>query len=198
MRKSAHSNVETDPTAEGMPEETTEQTPDPTADPTSTGKASPSTGTAVVLLALHALLSVFWAVLAGKPSRDWLDLPFIVIMGFNFAIINPMITIATLVAYGLQAIETLATEKRAALSRSALVLQIIVFLALAVLWPFRFKLPQDLRESDTFEWYPLVGWACVNNALIALGQSIVLYAVHGTTSDGEQLRRRETQPLLAS
>lgn len=182
-----------------MPEETTEQTTDPTADPTSsTDRASPSAGTAVVLLALHVLLSVFWAVMAGKPSKDWLDVPFVVIMGINFAFINPLITIGTLVAYGLQAIETVATEKHTALSRSAFFLQIIVFLALAVLWPFRFRLPQDLRESDSFEWYPLVGWACVNNALVALGQSIVLYAVHGTPRDGEESMRREAEPLLST
>lgn len=160
--------------------------------------ASQQTRTAAILLAIHALLSVFWAVLAGKPSRDWLDLPFVVIMGFNLAIVNPMITIATIVSYGLQAIETLATEKRTAASRSALVLQAIVFLALAVLWPFRFKLPQDLRESDPLDWYPIVGWACVNNALIALGQSIVLYGIHDTTRDGERPIRREAQPLLAT
>lgn len=176
----------------------TDQTTDPTAGPTSTDRASPSAGTVITLLALHALLSVFWAVLAGKPSKDWLDLPFVVIMGINFAFINPLITIGTLAAYGLQAIETVATEKRTALSRSALVLQIIVFLALAVLWPFRFGLPQDLRESGSVEWYPLVGWACVNNALVALGQCIVLYAVHGTTHEGEESMRRETQPLLAT
>lgn len=181
-----------------MPEETTEQTTNPTADPAATDRASPSAGTAVILLALHVLLSVFWAVLAGKPSKDWLDLPFVVIMGINYAFINPLITIATLVAYGLQAIETVATEKRTALSRSAPVLPIIVFLALEVLWPFRFRLPQNLRESDPLDWYPLVGWACVNNALIALGQCIVLYAVHGTTRDGERPMRRETEPLLST
>lgn len=154
-----------------------------------------------MLLGLHAALCAFWAVLAGKPTKDWLDLPFVVIMSINNVCINPLITIATGVAYGLQASAAGATQNRTALSRTTLVLQIIVFLALAVLWPFRFRFTQYRRYSSPWlvvDWYPLVGWPCVNNALIAVGQCIVLYAVDGTARSGAHSMSRETQPLLAT
>lgn len=122
-------------------------------------------------------------------------------MGINYAFINPLFTIATGVAFGLQASATGATQNRTALSRMTLVLQIIVFLALAVLWPVRFRLPEYLKGPSSWvvlDWYPLVGWACVNNALIAVGQCIVLHAADGTARSEAQLMSRETQPLLAA
>lgn len=156
---------------------------------------------AVTLLALHAALCIFWAILAGKPRKDWLDLPFVVIMSINYAGINPLITIATGIAYWLQASVTGASQTRSALSRMTLVLQIITFSALAVLWPVRFRLPQRLKGTSLWlllDWYPLVGWPCVNNALIAVGQCIVLHAVDGTARSGVPSMSRETQPLLAT
>lgn len=162
---------------------------------------SPSATTAILLIELHAVLCAFWAALAGTPRDDWLDLPFVTIMGINYAIINPLFTIATGVACGLQASAAGATQGRTALSRTTLVPQIILYLALAVLWPVRFRLPQNLKESElwlVYDWYPLVGWPCVNNALIAAGQCIVLHAVGGTARSGAQVMSEETEPLLAT
>lgn len=121
-------------------------------------------------------------------------------MGINYACINPLFTVATAVAYGLQASAAGETHGRTALSRTTLVLQIIVFLALAVVWPFRFSLPENLKGNlwVVYDWYPLVGWAGVNNALVAAGQGIVLYNVDDTARSGEQSMSRETQPLLAT
>lgn len=155
----------------------------------------------MILLVVHAALCVLWAILAGKPSRDWLDLPFVVIMSINYACINPLVTIATGVAYGLQASTTGATQGLISLSRRTLVLQIVVFSALAVMWPIRFKIPQNLKGSSlwlVFDWYPLVGWACVNNALIAVGQCLVLHAAGSRASTGSQVMSREIEPLLAT
>lgn len=123
-------------------------------------------------------------------------------MFINYAFINPLFTIATGVAYGLQASATGAPQDRTALSRMTIVLQIIVFLALAVLWPVRLRLPQNRKSDDdlpvwlVYGWYPLVGWPCVNSALIAVGQCIVLYAVGGTARSRAQSVSRETEPLL--
>ena len=184
----------TDPAIEETTERMTEQSTDPVA-------TAPSARTTVMILALHAALCVFWAILAGKPTRDWLDLPFVVIMSINYACINPLFTIATGVAFWLQARANGATQNRSALSRTTLVLQIIVFLTLAALWPFRLRLPQNLKQSSPwllFDWYPLVGWACVNNALIAVGQCIVLHAFDGAHRSGAPFMSRETQPLLAA
>lgn len=150
--------------------------------------SSPSTKTAVTLLTLHASLCVFWAILAGQPTKDWLDLPFVTIMSLNYYCINPIITIATGIAFVLQVSTTRETQGPSALNHITLLLQAVVFLALAVSWPFRFKLPQELRsQSDLWlldEWYPLVGWTCVNNAIIAIGQGFVLYAAFGRGNSG--------------
>jgi hypothetical protein len=158
--------------------------------------AFPSNKTAITLLTLHASLCIFWALFAGTPSKDWLDLHFVGIMGFNQYLINPIITIATGIAFALQARET--THSPSALNRTALLLQAIAFLALAVSWPFRFQVPHRMRERGFLwllqVWYPLVGWACVNNALIAVGQAFLVYAASG----GGGAPNAERQVLLGS
>ncbi|KAF2825178.1 hypothetical protein CC86DRAFT_419012 [Ophiobolus disseminans] len=155
----------------------------------------PSNKTAVTLLTLHASLCVFWAILAGHPRDDWADLPFVTIMGINKYWINPIVTVATGVAFALQAGTAKKRRGPWVLSRTTLLLQVVVFLALAVSWPFRFKVPQNLRSQGNFwllkEWHPLVGWTCINNAVIAVGQGIVLYAAtrrvdSGVASAGER------------
>jgi hypothetical protein len=157
---------------------------------TQTDSAFPSNKTAITLLTLHASLCVFWALFAGTPSRDWLDLHFVGIMGFNQYLINPIITIATGIAFAHQARET--TRGPSALNRTALLLQAIAFLALAVSWLFRFQVPQRREERGFLwllqVWYPLVGWACVNNAVNAIGHAFVVYAASGSggAPDGER------------
>lgn len=172
---------------------------DPTLDDTTS--LAPSTKTAVILLIVHAALCVFWAFLAGKPSNDWIDLGFGVIMSINYAVINPLITLATGVAFGFQATATGETQNPNALSRRTLVLQISIFLALAVLWPFRFRVSMYVRDPSLWllvDWYPLVGWACVNNALISIGSCVVLYVGSDRTTSGAQSMSEETEPLLAT
>lgn len=91
VRGSAQDNLETDPTtSEVTTGPRAEQIAGPMTGPEATGMAYPSTRTAVLLLDLHALLSVSWAVFAGKPSKDWLDLIFPLIMVFNYVCINPL------------------------------------------------------------------------------------------------------------
>lgn len=52
--------------------------------------------------------------------------------------------------------------------------QCVVFLALAILWPFRLTLPQSLWEARPVQpvvvtaWYPAVGSVCVNG-IVAVG-----------------------------
>jgi hypothetical protein len=68
-----------------------------------------------------------------------------------------------------------------------------------VSWPFRFRVPRNLYlRVDVWwleVWYPLVGWTCVNNAVIAFGQIIVLYAVFRVGSVAET--GEERQALLS-
>ena len=155
---------------------------------TTSDSAFLSNKTAVTLLTLHAGLCVFWIILASQPRDDWLDLPFVTIMGINMFIINPIITIATGVAFALQARTTSETQGPLVLNRAILLLQAVVFLALAVSWPFRFKVPHNLWYPGFLwfleEWYPLVGWTCINNAVITIGLGIVLYAASGRAGSG--------------
>ncbi|KAF1947620.1 hypothetical protein EJ02DRAFT_507475 [Clathrospora elynae] len=161
----------------------------------------PSNKTAVTVLTLHASFCVFWAILAGQPRDDWLDLPFVTIMSINEYCINSVITIATVVAFALQAGTAREAQGPSALNRTILLLQAVFFLALAVLWPFRFKVPQNLRSQGNVwlleVWYPLVGWKCINNAVIATGQGIVLYAASRRADSGGGLDG-ERQALLTT
>lgn len=80
-------------------------------------------------------------------------------------------------------------------------LQVILFLVLAVLWPIRFPGPVRYRYADPWlvmEWYPLVGWECVINAVVAVGQCVVLYNFKGTSGSETQSASQETQPLLGA
>lgn len=159
----------------------------------------PSNKTAVTLLMLHASLCVLWAILAGKPRDDWLDLPFVTIMGINQYCINPLITVATAAAFVIQESVAGRSQSPSALNRTTLLPQAALFLVLAVSWPFRFKVPQNLRYPGWVleEWYPLVGWVCVNNAIIAIGQGILLYADSGR-GDREVEQNGERRLLLAA
>lgn len=173
-----------------------------TATTTTTNDSTfPSNKTAVTLLTLHASLCVFWAILAGQPRDDWLDLPFVTIMGINEYCINPLVTIATGVAFALQIGTAKESQGTSAVNRTTLLPQAVIFLALAVSWPFRFQVPKNLRSQGNWwlveEWYPLVGWTCINNAVIAIGQGIVLYAASRRADSGEE-PDRERQALLTT
>ena len=65
------------------------------------------------------------------------------------------------------------------LSKWTLGLHFFTFLVLAISWPFRMKLPPNMwklgsKPTVLLEWYPWVGWACVNNAILAIGQGSLL------------------------
>jgi hypothetical protein len=148
---------------------------------------SPTPRTAYTFLALHAALCVLWAYFAGTPTRDWLDLPFVTVMGVNACIVNPFVSLATMYAMKVQIDTTRSTKGISVLTQSTMGFQALVFLALAISWPLRFKVPKNLSRGMGWEywvqeWYPLVGWACVNNAIIGIGLGIVAVCAG---SDGE-------------
>lgn len=161
----------------------------------------PSNKTAITLLTLHGSLCIFCAVLAGQPQDNWLDLQFTMIMDAHEYCINPIITITTGVAFALQASTTRVAHGPTVFNPSLLLLQAVMFLGLALSWPVRFQVPQNLRDSyrgNWFlleEWYPLVGWACINNAVIAIGQGTVLY-IAAINADNVVELIGERQPLL--
>jgi hypothetical protein len=166
---------------------------------------------ATALLVLHAIFAVAFILIAGRPAKYWDNIAFLFIMGFHTAVTNPIATILTVVACALQASRSskfIATSKSSgndstdALSRKTAVLQMLTFLALAILWPFRFRMPSKLVrpgwEWMVYEWYPNVGWPCVNNAFVAVGQYFVLYVLAGGNARGGQSAVGERQALLSS
>ncbi|KAL2061187.1 hypothetical protein VTL71DRAFT_7460 [Oculimacula yallundae] len=163
---------------------------------------SPSNKTAFRLLTLHACLCVLWIFLAGSPTDDWLDLPFVVIMGINNYCINPIITITTGVALTLQAITAKQNQGQSVSNQTFLLLQAVVFLALAISWPFRFKVPQNLHHVDFYffkEWYPLVRWTCINGAIIGIGQAAVLcFSIANRRAGNEVAQEGEREALLST
>ncbi|KAH7399187.1 hypothetical protein DE146DRAFT_525984 [Phaeosphaeria sp. MPI-PUGE-AT-0046c] len=141
---------------------------------------SPSSMTAFILLTVHAILSIGWALFAGIPTQDWLDLTFVLIMSAQQYIINPVIAILTVIALGLQINMTRKLQGASALTRWTVAPQALVFLALAISWPMRFKMPRNLSiRRDRWwwvaEWYPQVGWAGVNSVVIGFGLTVVAF-----------------------
>jgi hypothetical protein len=140
------------------------------------------------------------------------NIAFLIIMSANSYIAIPLSTLAILAAFACQIRHssrgsTSRTRSSSftsldALSLRALALQGVVFLALAVLWPFRLRLPTNLSGGGWWwvgtEWYPQVGWACVNNAVVAVGQFVVLYVVVRAESGGDGRVGGERRALLGS
>jgi hypothetical protein len=184
------------------------QDDEPSTPPSSGHSRSKSGITAIALILLHAALSVGFAIMAGKPARQLNNIAFLIIMSANNYIAIPVSTIATLGAFAYQINSSNSksagsgTRSSNALSTRSLALQGIVFLALAVLWPLRFTLPRNLRAGEWWkvtEWYAQVGWACVNNAVVAVGQFLVVYTVSSADSDGAgSLSGGERHALLGS
>jgi hypothetical protein len=166
---------------------------------------------ATALLVLHAIFSTALILVAGKPAKYFNNIPFILIMTFHTDVANPIATIFTVVACALQASRSskfVATRRSSgtssanALSGKTVGLQMFIFLALAISWPFRFKMPSELgRPEDgwawvAYVWYPNVGWTCVNNAIVAIGQYVVLYVLAGGDASGNNSATGERQALL--
>lgn len=120
-------------------------------------------------------------------------------MAVNMYIANPFITTATMIAFAYQAAATRASCGSNALSRTTLGLQALIFLVLAVLWPFRLVMPDMLRGDqfdELWEYYCLVGWPGINNAVVAVGQYVVLYMTAG--KDDSARMAGERQVLLVT
>jgi hypothetical protein len=179
---------------------------EPTTPPTSAHGRSMSGRNAIALnlILVHAALSVGFAVVAGKPARQLDNMAFLIIMSANNYIAIPVSTITTLGAFVYQIrsgseLVGSGTSSSNALSTRTFALQGIVFLALAVLWPYRLTLPRNLRHGDWWlvtEWYPQVGWACVNSAVFAAGSILRLYVGLGVGSEGTERLSGERQALL--
>jgi hypothetical protein len=156
--------------------------------------------TPLILLLIHAALLFIYPPIGGSGGDDYFF--FFIIAGFDYWIVNPLITISIAIALIHQATMTWSHRGETALSPIALALQVVLYLGLAIAWPYRLALPANLwpREGPTLEWicaewYPVVGWACVNNAMIALGQAVVLFVWYRSRENNTYAVEAE-QPLL--
>lgn len=156
-----------------------------------------SRGSASALIILHFLFFIVSIFIEGSPD----DVIFTVISNINSGIVNPVFTLLAGVFFFFQASVTWPSSSIGALSMWTLLLQSITFLLLAISWPFRLILPPNMwklgsKPALLMEWYPWVGWACVNNALMAVGQGFMLLVVH-KISKSPPLTDGEAQPLLS-
>lgn len=141
------------------------------------------------LLGSHAGLCVVMLAITPAPRDDWLDIAWVSVMGFNQYIINPVITICTGVAMYVQIATSCETTQLSALTRRTVGMLPGVYMALAVSWLFRFKVPANRWPCDYWvlvEWYPLVGWAGVNAGIVGVGWCAVVYYAMGKGSASEE------------
>jgi hypothetical protein len=157
----------------------------PAHSPTSDDTAEPSTRrpffsrrTPLILLLLHAMLFFLYPPFGGSAD----DYAFFLIAGFDYYIVNPITTILIVIALLHQANTIWTHQGETALSPTALASQVFLHLGLAISWPYRLTLPHNLWSWKTVsfdwicsEWYPVVGWVCVNNAILAFGQTVMFF-----------------------
>ena len=136
----------------------------------------------------------------GRPDDNVI---FNIVRNINADIVNPLLTICAATAFIIQARTTRRVPRELdMLSESTLIFQTLLFLLLAISWPFRLILPENMWASGDWKavllsWYPWVGWACVNSAVFAVGQAIVLY-ISWKGRSGDSPLVGEQQHLLAT
>ncbi|CRG87374.1 hypothetical protein PISL3812_04391 [Talaromyces islandicus] len=168
--------------------------------PTSTPPRVLSKNVAVGLWILHVLLFIISIPAGGRAQ----DLVFTVIININATIINPFFSLLAAAALFFQARVVPPAGQPNVLSKWTLGLQCFTFLLLAISWPFRLILPDNMWKNGPqpalyLGWYPWVGWATVNNAILAIGQGITLLLyIWRAGLDGSISVTDEHRPLLGS
>ncbi|RFU26465.1 hypothetical protein B7463_g9859, partial [Scytalidium lignicola] len=168
--------------------------------PTSSSNPTPtilSKRVAVLLWILHIVLFTLSVAIGGRPQ----DIVFNIIRNINAAVINPLFTLIAAVTVFIQA--RAMPDQLMGWSQWTLGLQSFTYLILAISWPFRLILPPNMWQLGSkpallLEWYPWVGWACVNNAILAIGQGMILFLSISRVADGNLSLADERRPLLGS
>ncbi|KAI0438803.1 hypothetical protein F4803DRAFT_533899 [Xylaria telfairii] len=161
----------------------------------------------IIIIAMYisflmiSIVPLLLEAISTEPSKEyrWFGAIFHGIHTLYFA---PIITAFALVAFVVQARETLALPGSdiGALSPMGLVLQTVVFAVLAATWwPGRLVL--DVASPPFMPWYQLVGFVPVDNGVFALEQVALLVIAawhrrHGR--DGNAKFPEERQPLIQS
>jgi hypothetical protein len=134
------------------------------------------------------------------PYRKWAGAFF---HGIHSIFISPVVTVLAIAAFFVQARETLSRPDLGALSLTGLVTQAIVFVVVALAWPWRLVFPWDelkgrISLGVLIFWFQTVGWVVVNNAIFATVQAMLFrLAIHHRRQKAMQLdMNTETAPLL--
>jgi hypothetical protein len=142
-------------------------------------------------------LLILSVAIGGRPQ----DVVFNIIRNINAAVMNPLFTLMAAVTVYTQARSM--PDQPMGWSQWALGLQSFTYLLLAISWPFRLILPPNMWQLGSkpallLEWYPWVGWACVNNTILAIGQGIILFLSISRVVDGKSSLTDERRSLLES
>lgn len=84
------------------------------------------------------------------------------------------------------------------LSLAGLLMQALVFAAVAVSWVYRVRWLENPGDLYPWSWYKLVGWAVVNNGIFAAVQALLFLLAYtrtmtplASTNETEALLRRD-------
>lgn len=121
----------------------------------------------------------------------------------NSMFIVPPVTLLTAASFYFEARTILSQPSGddgiGSVSQTGLLVQAVVFAAVALSWVHRVSWPADrpgIGAGLWMGWYRLVGWAAVNNAIFAAGQAYLWFLVHGRASAPVVGSSGEAQPLL--
>ncbi|KAL4815689.1 hypothetical protein BDW67DRAFT_185411 [Aspergillus spinulosporus] len=143
----------------------------------------------------------FYDALGGFNSlatseRDWLFLFFVV---GHLVGVNPVLTVLALLSTAFQARRILHGPVTNAFSVPSLAAQGVTFALVAVSWVWRVCYDGSPRfvENPVLDWYFKFGWPLAGNAVFAIAQIALLYAVIQRQRSATGLSGgRETEPLL--
>ena len=123
------------------------------------------------------ILSIFTTVFATTvgsvifvrvigPQKPDLPLGFLE-LGLSF-VLNPIVSLIAVAAFFVQARQLRSGSEIGSLSPIGLIAQAIVYLIVGITWNFR-MVPLE-RGSLILKWYPMTGFAVVDNLIFALAQ----------------------------
>lgn len=153
---------------------------------------------AAALLVSHAMLFLFSQLVEGRGD----DIIFFIVSDCNAYFANTLTAISIGIAFFHEASFSQDMKEPSMLSKRSIMLHGVLYLALAISWPFRLKLPSNLwSHGDQWplvtEWYPWVGWPCVNSTAMAPGQAFMMLLI-SDRKERESQTAGETRPMLAT
>lgn len=121
----------------------------------------------------------------------------------NTMFLVPPVTLLTAASFYFEArailSQPIGDDGIGSISQTGLLVQAVVFAAVALSWVHRVSWPADrpgIGAGLWMGWYRLVGWAAVNNAIFAAVQAYLWFLVRGRASAPVVGSSGEAGPLL--